>query len=77
METNEAASSNPGTALSVAQAEGVGGGDGSCTTTVQLSGPGFNIVSGYTSLSAALIGTYDGIVDASSHVIETVANTKF
>jgi len=73
METNESANSNPGNALSIAQAESVGGGDGTCTTTVQLSGPGFSISSGYGSLGDALIGTYDGIVAATSHVIETVA----
>jgi hypothetical protein len=76
METNESAAPNPGTALSVTQAESIGGG-GSCTTTVQLGGPGFQVQSSYGSLGDALIGTYDGIVAATSHVIERVANTKF
>ena len=77
MEANESANPNPGNSLTASQAESVGGGDGSCTTTLQLSGPGFNVTSDYNSFGDALIGTYDGIVAATSHVIETVANTKF
>jgi hypothetical protein len=63
-----------GTQLSVDQVGAVSGGDGSsCTTTVTVTTPVGSITSGYNSFGDALIGTYDGIVAATSHVIETVA----
>lgn len=67
---------NPGTQLSADQLGSVAGGDGSssCSTTVTVTTPGGTITSGYNSFGDALIGTYDGIVAATSHVIETVAN---
>jgi hypothetical protein len=50
----------------------VAGGDGSCTSTVTVSGnPSISNTAG--NPSDALIGMYDGMVDATSHVIETVA----
>ncbi|HXZ50199.1 MAG TPA: hypothetical protein VEG27_14355 [Usitatibacter sp.] len=64
----------PGQALSAEQVADVAGGAGSCSTTVTISGPGFSVGSTYNSLADALIGTYDGIVAATSHVIETVAH---
>jgi len=73
MEENQAA--NPGAALTAGDIEQVAGGDGSCTTTVTISGPGVSVESAYPSLGDALSGTYDGVVDATSHVIETVAKS--
>jgi hypothetical protein len=73
MEEKQAA--NPGAALTADQVEQVAGGDGTCTTTVTLSAPGVEVQSTYQSLGDALSGTYDGVVDATSHVIETVAKS--
>jgi hypothetical protein len=73
MEEKQAA--NPGAALTAADVEQVAGGDGTCSTTVTLSGPGIVVQSTYQSVGDALSGTYDGVVDATSHVIETVAKS--
>lgn len=72
MEANKA--NEPGTALAVDQVEQVAGGDG-CTTSATVGTNGVSVTSTYNSLGSALIGTYDGVVDATSHVIETVANS--
>jgi hypothetical protein len=66
---------NPGAALAADDIAQVAGGDGTCSTTVTISGPGISVESTYQSLGDALTGTYDGVVDATSHVIETVANS--
>ncbi len=63
----------PGETLAPEQAAEIAGGDGSCTTTVTLSGAGVTVQSTYNSLGDAISGTYDGLVDGTSHVIETVA----
>jgi hypothetical protein len=73
MEEKQAA--NPGAALTAADIEQVAGGDGTCSTTVTLTAPGISVESTYPSLGDALSGTYDGVVDATSHVIETVAKS--
>jgi hypothetical protein len=73
MEEKQAA--NPGAALTADQVEQVAGGDGTCSTTVTITGPGITVDSTYQSLGDALSGTYDGVVDATSHVIETVAKS--
>jgi hypothetical protein len=73
METKQAA--NPGAALSAEQVEQVAGGDGTCSTSVTITGPGIVVNSTYPTLGDALSGTYDGVVDATSHVIETVAKS--
>jgi hypothetical protein len=67
METKEQDTSNAGKELPVENAADVGGGV-ICSATVST---------GATTLSAstmteALIGTYEGAVDATSHVIERV-----
>ena len=52
----------------------VAGGDGSCTSSVTVTVPGIGTISGSgSSPGDALINVYDGMVDATSHVIETVA----
>lgn len=61
--------------LSTDEVGAVAGGDGSCTTTVTFSAPGTTVQSTYNSFGDALIGTYDGLVDATSHIIETVATS--
>ena len=73
MEEKQAA--NPGAALTAGDIEQVAGGDGTCGTTVTLTAPGISVESTYPSLGDALSGTYDGVVDATSHVIETVAKS--
>ena len=72
---DEKQAANPGAALSAGDIEQVAGGDGTCGTTVTISGPGITVDSTYQSLGDALSGTYDGVVDATSHVIETVAKS--
>ncbi len=61
-------------ALSPDQVAAVSGGDG-CTTTVTIAAGDTSVVSTYDSFGAALIGTYDGLVDATSYVIERLAST--
>ncbi len=57
----------PGTQITAEQAGEVGGGDGCSTVTIgPVTLPG-------SSVGEALINAYDGAVDATSHVIETVA----
>lgn len=57
-------------ALSVEDVAGIAGGTGDCGATVQI-GP---VINRDDTVGGALIGVYDGLVDATSHVIETVAN---
>ncbi len=61
----------PGQALPPEQVDAISGGEGDCSVTVTVGGV---TVSG-TSVGDALIQVYDGAVDATSHVIETLANT--
>jgi hypothetical protein len=72
MEENKANEPAP---LTTDQVNQVAGGDGDCTTTVQLGGTGGSVTSTYSSLGDAIIGTYDGLGDGTSHIIETVANS--
>ena len=66
----------PGTQLSAEQVGAIAGGTttASCSTTVTIVTPAGTVQSTYNSFGDALIGTYDGLVSATSHVIETVAN---
>jgi hypothetical protein len=73
MEEKQAA--NPGAALTAADVEQVAGGDGTCSTTVTFSTSEIGITTTGTSVGDALIDTYDGVVAATSHVIETVAKS--
>ena len=70
-ETNK---QEPGQALSAEQVTEVAGGDGSCPTTLTVSGAGATFQSSGTSPGQVLINVYDGVVEATSHVIETVAH---
>lgn len=71
MEAKETKDTKAGTELPAENAAEVGGGDG-CTTTI-TAGP-IQIQTGGT-VGDALISVYEGAVDATSHVIERVANT--
>ncbi len=63
-----------GQALAPEQVANVSGGDGgSCSTTMTIGTGGIVVQSTYNSFGDALIGTYEGIVDATSYVIERVA----
>jgi hypothetical protein len=73
MKENQAA--NPGAALTPDQVEQVAGGDGTCTTTLTISTSDIGLTTTANSVGDALIDTYDGVVDATSHVIETVAKS--
>ena len=73
MEENQAA--NPGAALTAGEVEQVAGGDGTCTTTLTISTGEVGFTTTANSVGDALINTYDGVVDATSHVIETVAKS--
>ena len=70
MEENKA---NEPAALTTDQANQVSGGDGSCTSTISIGTSGVTVQGTGASVGDVLIGTYDGVVDATSHVIETVA----
>lgn len=71
MEDNKPVTAPPGEPLPAEQASQVSGGDGTCSTgTVDIgiyNGPPGGV-------GPALIDTYNGVVDATSYVIETVAN---
>ena len=73
MEEKQAA--NPGAALTAGDIEQVAGGDGTCTTTLTVSSSEIGFSTTANSVGDALINTYDGVVDATSHVIETVAKS--
>lgn len=70
MEAKETKETKAGTELAAENAAEVGGGDG-CTTTVTM-GP---VTTQGGSVGDTLISIYDGAVDATSHVIERVANS--
>ena len=70
MEENKA---NEPATLASDQVNQVAGGDGSCTSSFTISSSGVSIETSGSSVGDVLIGTYDGVVDATSHVIETVA----
>lgn len=61
----------PGETLPPEQAAQVSGGDGDCTTTLSVAG----MTTSADSVGSVLINTYDGLVEATSYVIETVANS--
>lgn len=61
----------PGATLAPEQAQQVSGGDGDCTTTLSVAG----MTTSGPSVGEVLISTYDGLVEATSYVIETVANS--
>jgi hypothetical protein len=67
METKKQDTSNAGTELPVENAADVGGG-AVCSATVNT---GISSVTAPT-LGEAIIGTYEGAVDGTSHVIERV-----
>ena len=61
-------------AISNEQASEVAGGDGACTSTVTI-GSTTTVTTSAPTPGDALIATYEGIVDATSYVIERVANS--
>ena len=73
MEENKAV--QPGAALDAEQINQVAGGDGTCSTTLTMGTDGITLQTTGSSVGDTLINTYDGVVDATSHVIETVAKS--
>lgn len=71
-EVNEPADPSPVEGLTEMQASEIAGGN-ACTTTVTFGFGGNEIRTVFDSFTGALTGTYDGLVDATSHVIERVA----
>lgn len=71
MERKEQGTSNAGTELASQDATEVGGG---ATATVSTS-CGVSVSTGAPTTGQALIQVYDGVVEATTHVIETVANS--
>lgn len=65
---------DPGTELSADQASDVAGGDGGCTSTVNVGSGGVGVTTSAPTPGDAMIAIYDGAVAVTSHVIETVAN---
>jgi len=64
----ESKTNTPGTTLPEEQVKDVSGGDGDCSSTTSIGG----VTSPSNSFGQALIDTYEGVVDAASHVIERV-----
>lgn len=64
-----------GQVLDATQVEGVGGGAADCPVTVTAGTSGFNVQTAGTSVTDVLTGTYEGVVSATSYVIERVANS--
>jgi len=60
--------------LSNEQAAEVGGGATTCSTTATVCTGGANMQTTAPTPGDALISIYDGVVDATSHVIETVVH---
>ncbi|HEX4781437.1 MAG TPA: hypothetical protein VH301_11830 [Usitatibacter sp.] len=70
-ETNK---QEPGKALSAEQVTEVAGGDGSCSTTLTVGTSGATFATSGSSPGQVLVSVYDGVVEVTSHVIETVAH---
>jgi len=64
----------PGTQISAEQAGEVGGGDGSCSSTVTVGGGGVSVGTTAPTPGQAMTAIYDGAVETVSHIIETVAH---
>ena len=60
--------------LTPLEAANVGGGEGDCTTTANVGTGGVGVSGDPTSIGGALIGTYEGIIEATSYAIERVIN---
>jgi hypothetical protein len=71
MEENKA---NEPAALTSDQVNEVAGGDGTCTSSITIGSSGITVNAPTSGLGQALIDTYEGVVDVTSHVIERVAN---
>jgi len=74
MEDTKDTNPTPGRQISAEQAGEVAGGDGSCSTTLTVGTGGVTLQTGGGSVGQVLSSTYDGVVEATSHVIETVAH---
>ncbi len=75
MSEKDNAHGHAGQTLPAEQVANVSGGDGTCSTTATIGTNGIVIQSTYNSFGEALIGTYEGIVEATSYVIERVATS--
>lgn len=60
--------------LSNEQAAEVGGGATTCTSTATVGTSGGSVTTSASTPGDAMTSIYDGLVDTTSHVIETVAN---
>jgi hypothetical protein len=58
--------------LDAAQAAEIGGGAENCPVTVQIGTDGANVTITGAGVGEVLINAYEGVVDATSHVIERV-----
>lgn len=74
MEDTKDTNPTPGTQVTAEQAGEVGGGAGECTTTLSAGTGGVSVQTSGPSVGQVLISTYDGVVEATSHIIETVAH---
>ena len=74
MEDTKDTKPTAGTQISAEQAAEVGGGDGSCSASASVGTSGANVQVQATTPGQAMIAIYDGAVEVTSHVIETVAN---
>ena len=70
---NAPADPAPVEVLAEAQVSEVAGGAGDCGASVEIGTRGVFIQTGVSGVSGALIGTYEGMVDGASHVIERVS----
>jgi hypothetical protein len=75
IDSKESTDPEPVELLKELEASEVAGGAGDCGTVVQLGYGGTFITSHYPNLPSALRGTYDGFVEGTSHIIETVAKS--
>lgn len=60
--------------VSPADAANVSGGEGDCTATVTVGTDGISIGTTDGTVGGALIGTYEGIIEATSYALERVIN---
>ncbi len=58
--------------LDASQATEIGGGAENCSVTAQVGSDGVNVNYSANSVGEALIAAYEGVVDATSHVIGRV-----
>jgi len=73
MEENKPTNPTPGESLPAEQAAEIAGGATSCTSTATAGTGGVSVSTSAPTPGEAMIAIYDGMVEVTSHVIETVA----